>query len=108
MGDEVRLVLCNVPPGESEELAKALIERRLAACVNIVPGVKSVYRWEGKVCVDSESTLLIKTTVARMVDLTAAINELHSYSLPEVISVPLDQEMGELRYLDWVRSELGG
>lgn len=106
MTDQYRLVLCNAPAELSETLAKALVEQRLAACVNIVSGVKSVYRWEEKLCVDEENTLLIKTTAARLPELTKRINELHSYDLPEVISIEIQSEEGEQRYLKWLSGEV--
>ena len=106
MSDEYRLVLCNATAKNSEKIAKALVENHLAACVNIIPGVKSVYRWEGKICIDDEQTLLIKTTKAKVEELTKTINDLHSYSLPEVICLNLLASEGESRYLQWLSSEV--
>ncbi|MDF1661430.1 MAG: divalent-cation tolerance protein CutA [Planctomycetota bacterium] len=106
MTDQYRLVLCNTPADLSETLAKTLVEERLAACVNIVKGVKSVYRWEGEICIDTENTLLIKTTAARLTQLTKRINELHSYDLPEVIAIEIQSQEGEKRYLDWLSGEV--
>lgn len=106
MTDQYRLVLCNTPSALAEELAKKLVEERLAACVNIIPGVKSIYRWEGKICVDEEKTLLIKSTAAKMPELTKRINELHSYDIPEIIALELKDNEGEQRYLNWISEEL--
>jgi periplasmic divalent cation tolerance protein len=85
---------------EAAKIARALVERRLAACVNIVPRVKSVYRWEGKVESAEEFLLLVKTTRARKEQVGAAIRELHSYELPECMAITIDA--GSKEYLDWI------
>lgn len=86
---------------EADRLAHALVERRLAACVNIVPGVESVFWWQGKVDTGSELLLVIKTTRAGYPDLEAAIAELHPYDLPECIQVPITA--GSAAYLNWIQ-----
>lgn len=102
--DEVRVVLVTAPDAESaERLARALVEERLAACVNLVPGVRSVYRWEGSVSEDEELLLVIKTRADRATALAARVGELHPYAVPEVIE--LAAVGGSARYLDWVRTE---
>lgn len=85
---------------EAQKIATALVERRLAACVNIVPRVQSVYRWEGRVEQAEEFLLLVKTVKAREEEVRAAIGELHSYDLPECIAVPV--ESGSTEYLKWL------
>ena len=85
---------------EADKIAHALVERRLAACVNIVPRVQSVYRWEGKVESAEEFLLIVKTTRARNEQVCAAIRELHSYKLPECISIAVDG--GSEEYLRWL------
>lgn len=98
------LVLTNLPDADSAHaLAAALVEQRLAACVNILAPCRSVFRWEGKVEDASEVPLLIKTTKARYPDLEAAIRARHPYELPEIVAVPLTH--GLPAYLDWVASE---
>jgi periplasmic divalent cation tolerance protein len=99
------LVLCSCPDGEvAARLAEALVEARLAACVNRVAGAVSCYRWEGRVQQDSEALLIIKTTAERLAALTARIRELHPYELPEVVAVPV---VGGLEdYLEWVRASV--
>ena len=85
---------------EARKIARALVDRRLAACVNIIPQVESVYRWQGKVEDAHEWLLLIKTTTAAFERVRDAIRELHSYDLPECISFSV--ENGSSAYLDWI------
>jgi len=82
----LRLVLCNCSPGESASLAQALVEEKLAACVNVLPAVTSYYVWQGEFHQDPEHTLLIKTTAERYPALKARIEELHSYTTPEIVA----------------------
>lgn len=102
--EEALLVISNLPDrAAAESLAHALVERRLAACVNILPPCLSVYRWQGAVEQADEVPLLIKTTRARYAELEAALSELHPYSVPEIIALPL--AAGLPAYLDWVGAE---
>ncbi len=97
------LVLCTCPDETSaERIATALVEERLAACVNRVPGIASTYRWQGKVCRDHEQLLLIKTTHDGFDALRTRILALHPYELPEVIAV--DIAAGHAPYLDWIEA----
>lgn len=101
-GDRVLLLLSTAPNDEvATRLASALVEGRLAACVNIVPGVRSIYRWQGKVSTDAELLLVIKTTAARKAELLAAIQQHHVYECPEAIA--FEVAGGAERYLGWVR-----
>ena len=85
---------------QAVQLAEALVERRLAACVNIQPAVRSIYRWKDRVWNDLEVMLFIKTTRARFVPLADAIRELHSYELPEIIALPVTT--ADARVLAWM------
>jgi len=98
------LVLTNLPDrAAAEKLADALVEKRVAACVNILAPCRSVYRWKGAVQREEEHPMLIKTTAGRYPALEAAIRAGHPYELPEIIAVPIGR--GLPAYLEWVVSE---
>jgi periplasmic divalent cation tolerance protein len=97
------IVLVTVPSREDgERIAEPLVGEGLAACVNIVGPIRSIYRWQGEICRDDEHLLLIKSTRARYAALEARVKELHSYEVPEVVALPI--EMGSAAYLEWVRA----
>lgn len=98
------LVITNLPDRDAaEKLADALIEQRVAACVNILAPCASVYRWKGAIQHDTEHPLLIKTSAERYPALETAIRAADPYELPEIIAVPI--ERGLPKYLDWVAHE---
>ncbi|HEX4928611.1 MAG TPA: divalent-cation tolerance protein CutA [Burkholderiales bacterium] len=98
------LVLTNVPErAVAERLADMLVERRLAACVNILAPCRSVYRWKDAVQHDEEHPMLMKTTAERYPALEQALREAHPYELPEIIAFPV--ERGLPAYLDWLAAE---
>lgn len=98
----VHVAFCTCPDaGTAESIAAALVETGLAACVNVLPGVRSIYRWQGKVERDDEALMIIKTTGARLDALLARVRELHPYDVPELICHPITA--GHDHYLDWVR-----
>jgi periplasmic divalent cation tolerance protein len=109
MTDKI-VVLCTCASSEeARRVARALVEKRLAACVNVLPGVRSVYRWKGAdgqdAIEDEEEVLLfIKTSRALMEELRGEIERLHSYDVPEVIALPVVD--GSERYLAWMNREL--
>jgi periplasmic divalent cation tolerance protein len=104
MTTNVQVVLCSVPSEEvGAAIARALVEERLAACVNLLPQVRSIYRYEGKLEDDRELLLVIKSAVDRYVALEQRIRALHPYALCEVIA--LDVAQGSLPYLAWVVDE---
>ncbi len=89
---------------EARTIAKTIVEERLAACVNIIPSIRSIYRWEGKICDDSESLLIVKTSNKSVEALEKRVAQLHSYSVPEIISLPI--ERGSEKYLAWIDENL--
>lgn len=98
------LVLTSLPDrAAAVRLAQSLVGSRLAACVNVMGGCTSVYRWKGTVEQTDEVPVLIKTRAARYEELEAAIRDLHPYEVPEVIAIPLAR--GLSAYLDWVAEE---
>jgi periplasmic divalent cation tolerance protein len=95
------VILITTPDHElADRIAVSLVEEKLAACVNIVPQIRSVYRWQGEVTRDSESLMIVKTTARRYPDLEKRVKELHSYSTPEVIALRIDR--GSADYLEWI------
>ena len=101
---DVRVVLITAPDAAvGAELARTLVADGLAACVNLVPGIRSFYRWEGEIQDDAEVLLIAKTRADRGAALAARVNDLHPYDLPEVLEVPAVG--GSSAYLDWVRTE---
>ncbi len=90
---------------EAKRIARALVEERLAACVNVVPRVASYYRWEGRLTVGAEVLLIAKTTRAHTRALEARVRALHSYSVPEVLV--LGPSAGSADYLGWVAASVG-
>ncbi|MCD9027125.1 divalent-cation tolerance protein CutA [Luteimonas sp. BDR2-5] len=89
----------------ASRIAEALVEARLAACVNVLPAVRSTYRWEGRVTSDDEVLVIAKTTTERIDALTLRLRELHPYTLPEIVALPVAG--GLPAYLDWVVAETG-
>lgn len=88
--EKITLVMTSVgTEQQAVEISEELISRRLATCVNIVPCLRSIYRWKGKVCEDTEYLLLIKTPEKFFEDVSSAIREFHSYELPEILALPV-------------------
>ena len=101
----VLVVLVTAPSEEkAAELARTLVEERLAACGNVVPGMRSIYRWEGRVAEDREALLILKTTAEAFPALRERVVALHPYECPEVLR--LDVAGGHVPYLDWVRESV--
>lgn len=101
MNDELIVFATASSNEEASRIAGSLVEERLAACVNIVSSIESVYRWQGEVTRDKETLMIIKTTGERYAELERRIKELHSYTTPEVIALKI--ERGSKAYLDWLR-----
>ena len=89
---------------EARTIAHALVERRLAACVNIIPSVESIYRWKGEVETATEYLLVIKTTAGAFTSLRDALSGLHSYEVPECIEIAISD--GNVPYLDWIEKSV--
>jgi periplasmic divalent cation tolerance protein len=101
---DILMVLVTAPSAEAAAgLARALVEERLAACGNVVPGLRSIYRWDGKLQDEAEALLVLKTTRARFGELRDRVLALHPYEVPEVVALPV--EAGSERYLAWVAAE---
>lgn len=101
------MVLMTAPNGDvAAQIARPLVEEGLVACVNIVPGLRSMYRWEGKLCDEAEVLCLCKTRASLFEMVRDRIASLHPYSVPEIIAVPLVQ--GSTAYLDWVAQSTAG
>ena len=103
----VILVFCTASTEvEALQIAQTLVEREEAACVNVVPMIRSVFRWKGKVSTETEHMLLIKTTQALLEDVKKTVKELHSYELPEIVAVSVDD--GDRNVLNWIASVVKG
>ena len=104
MTDKLLVLTTAGSEAEARKIAQSLVERRLAACVNIVPRIQSVYRWQGKVEQAEEFLLLIKTSKPREGQVRVAITELHSYELPECIAISVAS--GSAEYLKWIEESV--
>jgi periplasmic divalent cation tolerance protein len=104
MTDKIVVLSACASAEEAQRLARALVEKRLAACVNIIPGVRSVYRWKDVIEDEEEVLLVIKTSRGLLDELREEIERLHSYEVPEVIALPVVD--GSERYLAWMNREL--
>lgn len=106
-GGEVRVVLTTCPDESSaSRLARTLVEERLAACGNVVPGLRSIYRWEGEVRDDPEALLVLKVATSGLAELADRLVALHPYDVPELVALPV--ERGTAAYLEWVVEETRG
>jgi periplasmic divalent cation tolerance protein len=101
-GEFVVILVTTNSQEEAERIARALVDSRLAACVNIISGLRSIYRWKGKTWDEGELLLLIKTRMALFERVEGVIKELHSYEVPEIVAVPIIR--GSETYLNWLRN----
>jgi periplasmic divalent cation tolerance protein len=104
MTDKIVVLSTCASPNEAQLVARGLVEKRLAACVNVIPGIRSVYRWKDVIEEEEEVLLLIKTSRALLGELRDEIERLHSYEVPEVIALQVVD--GSERYLAWITREL--
>lgn len=100
------LVICTSPADSSKAIARRLVAESLAACVNILPGVTSMYLWDGKFVEDTEELLVIKTAKATFEAMVARLKEVHPYTVPEIVAV--DPATVDAGYLEWVLQSCGG
>ncbi len=104
MRGQVVVALSTVPSAAvGRKIARALVREGLCACVNLVPGVRSIYRWKGKVCDDREQLLVMKLPSSKLKALAKRLPELHPYEVPELVTLPVVG--GHAPYLAWVRGE---
>lgn len=97
----VSVVLCTFPDlAQARQIGTALVEKQLAACVNLVPKIESIYQWEGETCRDEEVLAVFKLAEAGFAEFSAELNERHPYDVPEIIALPVTA--GSEGYLDWV------
>jgi periplasmic divalent cation tolerance protein len=105
MTDNLIVFITSGDPAEAAKIAHALVEKRLAACVNIVPQVRSIYRWEAKVVEDTtECLMMVKTSRAHFDAMMAEVQRLHTYQVPEIVAVPIIA--GAENYLAWLAASL--
>ena len=100
MTDKIVVLVTTNGVRQAKKIARALMEEKLAACANVITPVRSIYRWEGKVTEENECLMIIKTTRARFEEVRACVERLHSYSVPEVIALPIID--GAANYLNWL------
>jgi periplasmic divalent cation tolerance protein len=104
MTDKIVVLSTCATGEEAEKLARLLVEQRLAACVNVIPGIRSYYRWKGAVEADGECLLIMKSSRDLFGSLTAALEKAHSYEVPEALAIPIVD--GAANYLNWLGANL--
>jgi len=102
LGVFMRLIIVTIPIDKATLLAKTIVEEGLVACANIIPTVRSIYTWKGKIEDDEESMMFIKTRTELLEKLTLRIKELHPYEVPEIISMEIKDNEGNKDYLKWI------
>jgi periplasmic divalent cation tolerance protein len=106
MTDKIIVFVTCESKQQAESIAQNVVTEKLAACVNVVPGIRSCYVWEGKLTWSEEMLLLIKTTRGRFAQLQDRIKNLHSYEVPEIVGLTIDDAFD--KYLDWIDTCVGG
>lgn len=106
MSDKIIVFTACESKDQAETIAQAVVTKKLAACVNVLPGIRSCYMWEGKLTWSDEVLLLIKTTRGRFGQLEDQIRTMHSYSVPEIVGVTIDDAYQ--KYVDWIDEAVGG
>ena len=101
---EVMVVLCMFPDKEkARQIGTHLVEKQYAACVNLIPGAESIYRWQGKICKESEIMAVFKTTRSAFARMSRELSALHPYDQPEIVALPVTD--GDAGYLGWVTDQ---
>jgi len=103
MPDAILIYITCANPSEADTIGRALVEERLVACVNILPGMRSIYRWQGKVETAEETVLIAKTAATRFADVEARVKRLHSYTVPCIVELPVIA--GSADYLAWIAAQ---
>ncbi|HLH31632.1 MAG TPA: divalent-cation tolerance protein CutA [Terriglobia bacterium] len=106
MSDKIIVFVTCQSNDEAQQIAETLVTEKLAACVNVVPGIRSCYIWNGELNWSDEVQLLIKTTRGRFEQMKNRVRDMHSYELPEIVGVTIDEAMQS--YLDWIDNSVGG
>lgn len=104
MAHEIVVLVTAASQEEASQIAGQLVEEKLAACANIIPGVRSIFSWRGEICDESEVLLIIKTTRKNLSLLVEMVEEIHSYEVPEIIALPIVG--GSEAYLSWLNEEV--
>jgi periplasmic divalent cation tolerance protein len=105
MTEYITVLITASKEDEAARIAKDIVTSRLAACVNILKGMRSIYRWQGKIEDEDEVLMIVKTRRDLFVELSKRVKELHSYSVPEIIALPVIE--GAEEYLNWIKEETG-
>src|SRR5689334_25119251 len=105
MTDKIIVFVTSESKEQAQNIAQSVVTGKLAACVNVLPGVRSCYTWEEKLTWSEEVLLLIKTTRGRFGQLQERVTALHSYSVPEIVGVPIDEAFD--KYIDWIDAHVG-
>lgn len=106
MADEIVVYITVSSSEEAERISRGLLEKRLIACANIVPGIVSLFHWKGKICKEDELLIIAKSRGKLFDDIVSLVKGLHSYTVPEIISIPIVH--GSDDYLKWVKETTGG
>lgn len=106
MSDKIIVFVTSESKEQAEAIAQAVVTERLAACVNVLPGIRSCYVWEGKLTWSDEVLVMIKTTRGRFEQLEGRVKGLHSYQVPEIVAVTIDEAFQA--YADWIDKSVGG
>src|SRR4051794_34290575 len=106
MSDKILVFVTCESSNQAEQIAQAVVAEKLAACVNVLPGVRSCYMWERKLTWSEEVLLIVKTTRARFQQLQDRVKALHSYQVPEIVAVTIDEALEA--YADWIETSVGG